>query len=300
MLSILSLEFYLVAGGDELFLETGMFGPVKLEDGLDRPLGYDENDAPSSQSTTPDFSPRDLTADFSHSPTDNCRGGSSALFPKKALSVCKEPSPRDNLSALSQYPFHANARPQESPSSFRSTESPLDRSPPPASSGSVISPKGSYKHEIVASNQPRSADTPSPHTPGVNRVKTVCLLADGMTPFSIHVDALMTSQSRRSWLALKMRLCITSVDDIRSPSTLHGFVGSVCLSSTWVNSAKCITKAYVGNVCVSEEVGSLGLSNIEVGQVTAILPDSSLTRCRWLDACECRVFMCKPDALTSL
>jgi len=136
----------------------------------------------------------------------------------------------------------------------------------------------------VASNQPRSADTPSPHTPGVNRVKTVCLLADGMTPFSIHVDALMTSQSRRSWLALKMRLCITSVDDIRSPSTLHGFVGSVCLSSTWVNSAKCITKAYVGNVCISEEVGSLGLSNIEVGQVTAILPDSSLTRCRWLDA----------------
>jgi hypothetical protein len=248
-------------------------------------LDGDENDTPSSHSASPDFSPSDrLSTDLPPSPT----AIDSAFLQQDNLSTCKDATSPVTPSAFS---FLANTRPdsQESQSSPRSAESPLGHSSPLAFSGPAIPPpRGTYKpgmHQAVVSNQPRSADASSPHTSGDSRVKTVCLLADGMTPFSIHVDALLASQSRRPWLALKMKLCITSVDDIRSPSTLHGFAGSICLSGAWANSGKCITKVYVGNVCISEEVGTLGVSNIEVGRVTAILPDSSLTRCRWLNAC---------------
>src|ERR1700733_771838 len=50
MLNYLKIEFYLVAGGEELLLEIGMSGVVKLEEGGDMPLDCDENDAPSSHS----------------------------------------------------------------------------------------------------------------------------------------------------------------------------------------------------------------------------------------------------------
>jgi hypothetical protein len=307
MLSILSLEFYLVAGGEEL-LETGMLGLVKVEDGCDMSLDCDESDSPSSNSASPDVSLCDrLNADFPPSPIANLPidlDSASALFQQETSSTGKDATPHVVLSAFS---FHANARPadsQESHSSFRSAESPFNSSLPPAFSGPAIPPpRGSYKpgtRQPVVSNQPRSTDASSPHTSGVNRVKTVSLLADGMTPFSIHVDALLASQSRRAWLALKMKLCITSVDDIRSPPTLHGFAGSISLSGAWSNSAKCITKVYVGNVCISEEVGTLSLSNVEVGRVTAILPDSSLTRCRWLDACGYHLSVSELDILTFL
>ena len=292
MLSILSLEFYLVAGGEEILLETGMLGLVKVEDSCDMLLDSDENDIPSSQSASPNVSPSvHLDAESPPSPTailSTNSNSSSALFRQKSSSNGIDSALPVGLS------FHTNTDSQQSHSLFRSTASPFDNSSPPALSGPAIpSPRGtrSYKPgpethcQPAVSNQPRSVDASLPHTSGVNRVKTICLLADGMTPFSVHVDALSPSQSRRAWLALKMKLCITSVDDLRSPPTLHGFAASVCLSGAWTNSAKCITKVYAGNVCISEEVGTLGLSNIELGQVTAIFPDSSLTRCRWLDAC---------------
>jgi len=265
-------EFYLVAGGEELLLETGMLGLVKVEDGGDMPLDCDENDSPSSHSTSPDYSPCGrLSAVSLPSPTASLpidSGASSALLHNE------DPT---------SYPFHANIRPSESHESFRSAGSPLDSSSPSAFPGPAIPPmRGLYKHGTLVSSPPRTSDI-SPQTSGATRIKTFCLLADGMTPFSINVDAL-ASQPRRAWLALKMKLCITSVDDICSPSTLHGFASSIHLSDAWSTSGKCITKVYVGNTCISEEVGTLGISSMEVGRVTAVLPDSSLTRCRWLDA----------------
>lgn len=271
------IEFYLVAGGEELLLETGMSGLVKVEDGADMPLDSDEVDSPSSHSASPDYSPcgrlsADIPSPTASLPIDS--GASSALLHND------DPT---------SYPFHANIRPSQSHESFRSAESPLVNSSPSAFPGPAIPLiRGLYKHGSLLSSSPRTSDI-SPQTSGPNRIKTFCLLADGMTPFSINVDAL-ASQPRRTWLALKIKLCITSVDDICSPSTLHGFASSIHLSDAWITSGKCITKVYVGNVCISEEVGTLAISSMEVGRVTAVLPDSSLTRCRWLDACGYKSF----------
>jgi len=263
---------------------------VKVEDGCDTTrlllLDCDENDRLSSNSASPDFSSLDSSAECLPSPITNLPADFNALLQREAPSTCKDPTQQSV--ALSAYANVPPSGSQDSYPSFRNAESPSTKSPPLASGPAIPLTRWPYKHGLqqpVVSNQHRIADIYSPHTSGRNRVKTVCLLADGMTPFSIHVDALLASHSRRAWLALKMKLCITSVDDICSPSTLHGFAGSVCLSGAWATSGKCITKAYVGSVCISEEIGTLGLSNIEVGRVTAILPDSSLTRCRWLDAC---------------
>jgi hypothetical protein len=57
------------------------------------------------------------------------------------------------------------------------------------------------------------------------------------------------------------------------------------MASVWTSSAKCVTKAYAGNACISEEVDPLILSSVDGGSVFAFLPESSLSRCRWFDAC---------------
>ncbi|KAJ2921908.1 hypothetical protein H1R20_g15190, partial [Candolleomyces eurysporus] len=68
------------------------------------------------------------------------------------------------------------------------------------------------------------------------------------------------------------------------PPTLHGFTASVAVASVWSNSARCITKVMAGNTCVFEESEALQVSHISNGgAVHALLPESSLSRCRWLD-----------------
>lgn len=121
-----------------------------------------------------------------------------------------------------------------------------------------------------------------------NRVTGVCLMADGMNP--LKMDAFLPSASRSSSpksasVMLKIKLSIAPLEDLRSPSTLHGFVGNVCLARVWTLSAKCITRVYEGTQCVSAETSPLDVSSIEVGTVIAPLPESHLSRCRWFKPC---------------
>ena len=119
-----------------------------------------------------------------------------------------------------------------------------------------------------------------------NYCTTFRLLADGMTPFSVNLDTLLSShQPSSSAFMLKLKLSITSVDDTRSPSALHGFSASISLLRVWTNSAKCITRVVAHGVCVSEESAPIQVTNVEYGIANALLPESALTRCRWLDKC---------------
>jgi len=84
-------------------------------------------------------------------------------------------------------------------------------------------------------------------------------------------------------MTLRVRLSVPTVTDMRSPSTMHGFISSVCLASVWSHSGKCTTKVHTGNVCISEETGYMDVTHINVGTVNVLLPESPLSRCRWLD-----------------
>lgn len=123
-----------------------------------------------------------------------------------------------------------------------------------------------------------------------NRIRALRLTADGMSPFLIRTDALIPPNVSYEPLQLKIRLSISTMDDINCPSTLHGFLASICLSHMWTSSGKCITKTVVGSTTISEDVGALEVSEFTVDTVNAVLPESYLNRCRWLDPRACFLF----------
>jgi hypothetical protein len=90
-------------------------------------------------------------------------------------------------------------------------------------------------------------------------------------------------------IVFRVRLNLSSIDDLHCPSTLHGFHGTVSLSSPWQFSAQCITKVYANGTFISEEAGNLQLvtslsPSVDGSQVVqAFLPESPLSRSRWLD-----------------
>lgn len=238
----------------------------------------DEDEGSSSTSTSPNFSPLDSNVNFSTSPqlyNGNYVLEDTAMSPHDSPQASL-PSPTTHISP--SYPY----------------SQPLPQPAPRARSPHLKPQYPSGPYSLTASSSSHSTVSSRPY----NKATAICLMADGMTPFSIKLDAL--EQASPSALALKIKLAITSVDDIRSPSTIHGFAGSLCLAQVWNNTGKCTTRVYTNNVCVSEEVGALDISSVEVGTVVARFPESMLGRCRWLDACKSTIFISMFFALTMI
>ena len=278
-------EYYLVAGADESLADSASSAPVKFEDQWDEtsliPFD-DDNDDSSSHSVSPNYSPPDSQSDFPLTPKHHPNLAPTEISPLK--SQC---SPTPLYPSLSTSP----TSPVPSISPFGAFPNSLypDHSPhynaaslyPQSSGDSVV-------HSTARSS--RSSMVQQPRLSSRNRVTSFFLTADGMTPFSVNVDSLMalSSDSGAPRFTLRVKLLVPTMNDLRSPSTLHGFVGSICLANVWSVSGRCTTKVFAGSSCVSEETGFLDVSHITVGTVNAVLPESSLTRCRWLDPSSCR------------
>ncbi|TFK42616.1 hypothetical protein BDQ12DRAFT_284507 [Crucibulum laeve] len=309
-------EFHLVAGGEEIYSESGQTAPVKVEDHWESnhliPFDYDDSDAPSPQSASPDFSPPDFIADFPPTPEHrpnlypsdlNTMSGLGAFIPTKSQCSPSSFSPLDlNFStsghisnpsgspyttALHQLdlpqsrpivaiPVHNYSPTIASPNSTSSSTTPHSRKPQPTPGRH--DPHG---HISRTSNVPVTSSYPR-FPP--NRVTALALTAEGMTPFSVQTDGShLPFPNQQSPSMIRLKLAIPTVNDMRSSPTLHGFSGSVSLSSVWNICGKCTTKVYAGRMCTSEETGYLDVSHIDVGTVNTVLPESSLNRCRWLD-----------------
>ncbi|KAK0459690.1 uncharacterized protein EV420DRAFT_1641886 [Desarmillaria tabescens] len=258
-------EFHLVAGGEELFLEAGLLGSVKTEDQHELtliPLEFDDNDTASSQSS-PNFS--DFTSEFPSSPS-----GASQLY------VFDSYSPDISVASLTSSPEQPISPVLSSSSSQRSqydaTLSSEQAGPSRLHSSQFPKPGPMGGWQNMQTSPSMSI---SPSRGFDNRVTRLELLADGMAPFSVRVDALVPRAQSP---------VLASISDIRSPPTLHGFAATICLSNVWATYGKCATKVYAGGVCISEELEAIQVNSVDVGVVNAMLPDSSLTRCRWLDA----------------
>ncbi|KAJ3485692.1 hypothetical protein NLI96_g4782 [Meripilus lineatus] len=128
-----------------------------------------------------------------------------------------------------------------------------------------------------------------------HRVTKLSLWTDGMVLFEVDVDRLALTGPHRpdhTSVLIRIKLSISSIDDIHSSPNLHGFQGCMTFSEPWNSDAKCITKSCVGPACMSTEIGSLEATNspaalsntawMSQGYSTA-LPDSCLTRCKWLE-----------------
>lgn len=219
-----------------------------------------------SSNSSPSFSPHDLTSDIPPSPAKNM------AF---KLEPYSSPSTRLNfgndLSRAAVNGLYA---------------SPPTTGPLSAPLTGAVSP--SYSKHLHSRTSHFPGPKMGPYSPPVsvaNRVTLLTLRADGMMPFGVTLDALLPPGAASACL-LKIRLAVPSIDDTRSPATLHGFSSNVAFASVWSASAKCSTRVYQNGICVSAEMSGVEATNIETGIVHAILPESSLSRCRWLDAGE--------------
>ncbi|KAF9451063.1 hypothetical protein P691DRAFT_616480, partial [Macrolepiota fuliginosa MF-IS2] len=258
-------EYQLVAGGEELADISPTAGStIKLEDHWPNgliPLEFDDHDGYSSNSASPDFSPPDFQNQFlpspDHSATRQLDMGSGAQYTSGPHSLASPASPY-----VTSFP--------NSPNDF-SFPGPYDKH-------GHLSPVHALSMDTTgsASGYPKSQQYP-------NRIHALWLTADGMSPLTIRTDRLISPNMPYEPLQFKIRLSISTMDDINCPPALHGFLASVCLSHYWTSSGRCITKTIVGNTTISEDVGALEVSQMTVGTVNAVLPDSYLNRCRWLD-----------------
>lgn len=80
---------------------------------------------------------------------------------------------------------------------------------------------------------------------------------------------------------LRLKLSLPPGEVESSTATLHGFGGAIVLSEPWLSSGKCFTRVFTANTCVSKELDYLQPTN---QSLTAFLPDSWLTKSRWLEA----------------
>ncbi|KAG6854310.1 hypothetical protein C0991_008205 [Blastosporella zonata] len=275
-------EFYLVAGGEEPAADT----PVKLEDGSLLSLDFDETDCSSSNSASPDFSPPELQSDFP--PTPGQYSGGYALgshSPPSKESVSPYPSPTVYTASMPNsmtiYPVDMAVHHSHEQLPVQNTHYSLGayHGHHYPHSSKVISPQAAP--ERVSTMGAYSSYPQSP-----SRATSICILADGMAPLSIKLDALISASPSSGCraLTLQIRLAITPEDDIRRTSAQDGFFANVSLSRVWNVSGKCITRVYTNSMCTSEVVGALDVTDIDMGIVNAMLPESTLSRCRWLDA----------------
>lgn len=273
-------EFALVAGGDEL-AENGLPYPsgIKQED-HDLLTMDDDNDSPSPHSSPSYPSPHVLTSDFTPSPEQRVY----------TLESSHSPIPHQQ----SYLPDMHSNRHSFPGSPTNSAEF----------AGAVLAPNHILRQSPLRDNLSNPSITPLSTTPLVRslvtptslssssygpfyppKITSLSLQAVGMTQFTVRLDVITLNQgSSSNPLILGIRLTVPPSSDLRGPISLHGFLASLQLSNAWSTSSKCVTRVYTNQTCFNEEVGSLNPTSVELGVVNASLPDSPLSRCRWLDA----------------
>jgi len=122
-----------------------------------------------------------------------------------------------------------------------------------------------------------------------NSVTAISLSAAGMPPLVVNVSRAASPSSLLpnypSRVSIHIKLSLSSLHDVSSPTTLHGFSGTVTFAAPWTSVAQCMTRLYAGGVCESIEQDYLEpaspLSPMSLTPVTAPLPESRLSSCRW-------------------
>lgn len=264
--------------------------PIKLED-----HHYDHNnlvpfndwdDSEYPNPISPDFSPADSQSEFPPTPEHrpNLFPSDCAAHPKLPLDFS---APGANSPSISPEGNYIQSLPGFHDSSY--AISPIDSKYLPVSpvdrqfqTPYAVSPRKTIPDPPQSLSR-HSSVTPTHQRPLRNKITSLYLHADGMTTFSVKVDALAhPSTQMHPPFALRIKLCVPPMNDARTPPTFHGFVAGVALESVWSSTARCITKVYENSVNTAEDSGFLSITHINVGAVNSLLPESHLTRCRWL------------------
>ena len=305
LLTPLSSEYHLVAGGEELFLETTLLPSVKAEDSPDAhlltsPALFDDHSPASDRSAGSATSP---------CPPRSLCSGSSPTLPSTAepalphLHGIRPPRADDDtrrvrslsasdahrtdprrLSPLSSYWTCDLARPSATHSPPSGSYTAIDHSFDFTSHYSPESSRLSDSPLLFTDSSLFSAE-PSPCLIGLTRLS---LWAEGVPTLSLPVDALIYS-TQPSQAVLRIKLHLPPID-VPSFPALHGFQASITCTMRHCATVRCSTAIFVRGQCTSRESNLCTLmtaessGNDQVESVTLLLPDSQLSRSRWLDS----------------
>jgi len=244
-------EYQLVAGGEELFQESGL---LANKSGPSHVPSSDVHVKEESKEVQSPFAPR--------TPSD------CGDFPSESESI--------ELDALHMLD-------DRTPSAFLA--------PPPLSQQQRSSVKDERfdLHLPFPSIPSLSSVMVSPPLGARNSITSVTLSAAGMRPLVVEVDRYAPpSSSLPSFpprVSIHIKLSLSSLHDVSSPPALHGFSGTVTFAAPWTSVAQCMTRVFAGGVCESVEYAyfepATPLSPISMTPVTVPLPESELSRCRW-------------------
>ncbi|KAH9951377.1 hypothetical protein B0H21DRAFT_705653 [Amylocystis lapponica] len=275
-------EFHLVAGGEELFQENGLLASPKSKSSTESPessppasLDPPESSYPSLSSSTSDFSALDF--DLGLTPDAQIASTPTLDYIDSILDgALRAPDSVDDTYATitpSSARLHARAPVKLEPLPMDPALFSLPQNPSPFS-------------ELPDFVFPPQLGPPP------NRVCNISLWADGMLPSTIDIDHLasgpLTPNTHTPFrVLLRMMLRCPPHNSLALPDT-QGFHGALAFASQWAGIAKCHTKSWAGNTCVAHEVGLFDHLATPQPQpaphVVAYLPDSPLSRCRWLDS----------------
>ncbi|KAG2157066.1 hypothetical protein DEU56DRAFT_722071 [Suillus clintonianus] len=259
-------EYHLVAGGEELFLDTGL-PQVKAEDFPDSHLlesmMFDDHSPASDRSETAGNEQRQLSPLSSSlwTPDMSVRTAASQSCPNVPYTAT-----RADLDLNRGY----------------------ERSSHPMFTADQMLP------DLLLSDSPR-IHNPSTLYSGAPRppiLTALSLWAEGMQPATVPVDALSSrtqpADLNVSVVALRVKLRLPPIEAPYSPA-LHGFQGSITCNAPRTSSIRCSTAVFVRNQCVSRESSYCSVTAADstgpdvLDHITLLLPDSQLSRSRWLD-----------------
>ena len=311
------LEYHLVAGGEELFPDSGILESVKAEELPDAHLFIDEH-SPVSDRSGGSLSSRTSRSIFpSRSPTMGFKMEPS-ISPYQSSRILTADDDRRRVRSMSTSEIAYTEQRRLSPlaSSWTpdmSVRSPTSQSCPnvpyTATYAELDLNRGYERHMLTAdqllpdlllSDSPRlynssslfSASVPVSCPPILTQLS---LWAEGMQPAAVPVDALSSSAQpadlSASVVALRIKLHLPPIDAPYSPA-LHGFQGSITCNASHNPSVRCATTVFVRNQCVARENTYCSVMATDpsghdgLDTITLLLPDSPLSQSRWLDPSE--------------
>jgi len=270
------IEFYLVAGGEELYSEQGHIKVKSEEPGdhlFSRYPDFDDAES-SSNGTSPNFSPPEVKTEFPPSPGMPLRSsfppdGHAAFYNQltDGIAVSSDASSMIPSRTMKSYPTNMGGASQFTASSCMTN---YDYYNPPDfasadrfSQGVTHSPTAFHNSQ----NQPP-------------KLKALKFIADGANPSWVRLDTLTSlgQLAPLTPLTLKIKLAMSHLVSSTAPS----IAASLYFSSPSYT-AKCSTQVLVNGQIESAEEVSLNLAASADGYLTAALPGSRLNQCRWLE-----------------
>lgn len=308
-------EYHLVAGGEELFLDTGL--AVKAEESPDSHLlasMFLDDHSPASdrpgrsvsrtsrsnvlhaspaimgsktEPTMPQYpSTRIQTAD------DGCRRvrsmSTSAGVDQRRLSPLASSLWTPDTSVRSTASQSCPHVPYTATRADLDFSRGYERLNQPMLTADQMSP------DLLLSDSPRTQNSSTLFSSALCPpiLTGLSLWAEGMQPATVPVDAL-SSQTQledptSSVVALRVKLRLPPIEAPYSPA-LHGFQGSITCDAPRTSSIRCSTAVFVRNQCVSRESSYCSVIAADatgpdvLDHITLLLPDSQLSRSRWID-----------------